>query len=109
MNLEEAKQQIIQCLKQEPSVQFYQQLEKQIQAHNGLQRAQEQLEEAQKQRANALHVDKPKAARAWEEKANTYQVYIDTHPLVEAYREAIQDAEALLVQLTKYIEQKMNQ
>lgn len=89
-------------------VQDFQEIQRRALDNPKLQALEEAIKQAQKDMVQYDHYQKPEAYQAARHTYETLTKEYDTHPIVVAYRETLQEADELLHYVTSEIQKQMN-
>lgn len=89
-------------------VRNFQAIQKRAAANPKLQSLEEAIKQAQKDMVHYEYYHKPEAYQAAQNKYETLTNEYEHHPIVVAYREALQEADELLHYVTNEIQKQMN-
>lgn len=109
MESSQAKQQLIELLKQHDVIQAYQKAEAKIKHQPDLEHLVYDMKSYQQDSVLFQKIDKKNAKQVSEQKVDTIQSELDNLPIVQDYREKMQDASDLLQYITKTLEEKINE
>lgn len=100
--------QLLTAIANHPSIQAFKSIEKQMQEHPELQALAFEMKKNQQDAVLFKQIEKERAANQSGKLAETIEEELENHPLVEDYREKMQDASDLIQYITKTIEEKVN-
>jgi cell fate (sporulation/competence/biofilm development) regulator YmcA (YheA/YmcA/DUF963 family) len=106
---EEALNQLIELLQEHDSVQAFQAVEKKIKALPELKKVAHDMKGYQQDAVLFQRIEKSKAQKEADQKAQKMGESLDKLPIVQDYRAKMQDASDLLQYVTKTLEEKINE
>ena len=106
---EEALNQLIELLQEHDSVQAFQAVEKKIKALPELNKVAHDMKGYQQDAVLFQRIEKSKAQKEADQKAQKMGESLDQLPIVQDYRAKMQDASDLLQYETKTLEEKINE
>ena len=105
----EALNQLIELLQEHDSVQAFQAVEKKIKALPELNKVAHDMKGYQQDAVLFQRIEKSKAQKEADQKAQKMGESLDQLPIVQDYRTKMQDASDLLQYVTKTLEEKINE
>ncbi|KRK40224.1 YlbF family regulator [Loigolactobacillus bifermentans] len=99
---------LVTLIQQDENIQNYQNIAAQVQGNQALDQLQADLKTTQKLIVNDQHYGKPKLAAQATKQADALKSQLEHHPLTQAYRNALSDANELITQITERLETTVN-
>ncbi|MCP8857769.1 YlbF family regulator [Latilactobacillus fuchuensis] len=90
------------------TVQRFQAIEQTVKQHPEIAQLQTDIEAAQKEAVQAVHYNKPNAARVDNQVADQLNQQLADNPLVQEYRAALYEANATLEYMTTYLQSQID-
>jgi len=105
--IEQLEDELLASIAELESIQFYQQVVKQMAQHRGILKLIKQKKRIQKELVNAQHVQKKQQVVMLQEQLTSVETALFDIPLYQQYLQAIEDAQEDLDTISAYIENEL--